>query len=987
MATLLQTLLVGTLPPDTDPILRRFIDTVLPAMEKEFGSIPALGGSREVHCDRLTRKGDPHATEKSGRWAESADQSLLVHVLNGLLTAWNLIPFLPEQTHLTDDEKRLLCLGLTLHDYNKYCQGEEEDPPKAYEVKAILELCQEMGQKLNFEGFWSEWSDYLSEIGFLAQNTQGKHGTNLPPSNWPDFKIRSRRLLCPIRPMLAFGDIAVHVKNPTEIVTTTRGKRLREHLDSLNISGKLVYHRLRDVTGILSNGIHNTVLAFTKQANWKPLLYFAQGAVYLAPKNATAPEPNMLEEALWDDIEQLLSQFMLGGDIGFKRDGKGVKVSPQTLELFTPEQLIRGLPDVIQANVRNEKAPATPKRLASLDLSDAELERLSKGADLRSDQLAELIGLVQKEYFSQTPEFTTWILDWLHIQDVITPEQTQVQKGGVNYGWYQAAAEYVLRHKTLDLEQFGETLEQFASDLADWATDKQLLPETANPTKDAFLSYLGQYLEVSGWESKGGSFQQELDRYTIAKTKAAKQPICSLSSGEFISEDQMDSVVLFKPQQYSNKNPLGGSQIKRGISKIWSLEMLLRQAIWAAPSGKMEDQQPIFLYLYPSYVYSPQVAQAVRVLVNDLKRVDFWELHKYWLEHSLDVNALRKFPWLSESEPERGRFNKQLYAKQDIPFLGISYTITRGKTNVDAWAEPAFLSLIIANFLGIKVVATPSQIPLYKSDSDFRESIKLDGPANVWSVLELPDAMHLEELHQGRIQRIDDFLQRLLITYSIHLENQADRPDTRWRALPDTARQLMSHVLNLFSLAEAGCRKRKRDPTPEEAQRYWRYAQLWSQGNLIMEEQISLVKRLAQEYRQFYQVRSTASSHAILLPLTKALDTILSVPPDISEEDLILEGSGQLKDALERQEAYTRPMLLDKSQDVATRKARELKAIHQFMTTCVQQLFKGQYKRDIALLQENRNRIRSGVEFAYLTLALEANQKDGNEEGLPDSAA
>jgi CRISPR-associated protein Csc3 len=54
-----------------------------------------------------------------------------------------------------------------------------------------------------------------------------------------------------------------------------------------------------------------------------------------------------------------------------------------------------------------------------------------------------------------------------------------------------------------------------------------------------------------------------------------------------------------------------------------------------------------------------------------------------------------------------------------------------------------------------------------------------------------------------------------------------------------------------------------------------------------MEAQISLVKRLAQEYRQFYKVRSTASSHAILLPLTKALDTILSVPPDLPEEDLI----------------------------------------------------------------------------------------------------
>jgi uncharacterized protein YutD len=38
-------------------------------------------------------------------------------------------------------------------------------------------------------------------------------------------------------------------------------------------------------------------------------------------------------------------------------------------------------------------------------------------------------------------------------------------------------AEYVLKHQTLDTEQFAEILEQFATVLADWATEQQLLPE------------------------------------------------------------------------------------------------------------------------------------------------------------------------------------------------------------------------------------------------------------------------------------------------------------------------------------------------------------------------------------------------------------------------------------------------------------------------------------------------------------------------------
>ncbi len=82
MATLLQTLLVETLPADTDPILRSYIETVLPAMEREFALIPALGGSEEAHYQLLSKLGDPHAKAKAQRWANRADQNLLDHVLN-----------------------------------------------------------------------------------------------------------------------------------------------------------------------------------------------------------------------------------------------------------------------------------------------------------------------------------------------------------------------------------------------------------------------------------------------------------------------------------------------------------------------------------------------------------------------------------------------------------------------------------------------------------------------------------------------------------------------------------------------------------------------------------------------------------------------------------------------------------------------------------------------------------------------------------------
>lgn len=981
MTTLLQTLLLRTLPSETDPVLRAYIETVLPAMEREFGLILALGGSEEAHYHLLKQRGTKFAAETARRYASRSDQSLLVHVLNALLTGWNLLPFLSSTLALSEDEKRLFCLGLTLHDYNKWCQGEEEDSPLASEVADILELCQTLGERLNFDAFWAEWREYLTEVAYLAQNTQGKVGTNLPKANWGTFKIPdTRRLDSPLRWLLAFGDVAVHLSDPSDIETKTGGDRLREHLRFLGIRRKLVYHRLRNCTGLLTNGIHNAVMHFAKELDWQPILFFAQGVVYLAPPDSSSPDRLELQEFLWEQVSNRLAASMLRGEVGFKRDGKGLKVAPQTLELFSPAQLIRNLPGVVQSYVNNVKSPATPKRLEKLELSTAERDLLAHGADLRADRIAEFIFLAQKEFFGNRPEFITWMLETLGIQSVITPEQTQLQSGGVNWGWYHAAAYYVASNATLDLNDISDKLQEFAEQLATWAEENNLFPEHFSPTREIFYNYLTQYLEVQGWDSQEQSFQTELKGYVGAKTKAARQPVCSLSSGEFASEDQMDSVVLFKPQQYSNKNPLGGRQIKRGISKIWSLEMLLRQALWSVPAGKLEEQQPVFLYIFPAYVYSPQVAAAVRLLVNDLKRVNLWEVRKHWLENGMNAQALRSLPWsvAEDSNPVNSSISR--YSGEDLPFMAMNYTTTRGKTITDAWVEPAFLALVLPVLLGVKVVATSSQIPLYESDNDFRESVKLDGPADFWALLRLPTSLHLQDWIAGRVQNLAEGLNRLMVTYCLHMDSRSNPPDARWRALNGSVREVTTNVLNIFLLAEEGLRRDKRDPTADEINRYWRYAQIWAEGDTDMQSKLKITKRLVDEYRQFYRASANESSYTVLLPFSKALEQILSVPNDWDDEEIIFQGAGQLQAALDRQEIYKRPLMLDKDIPFEIRRIKEFEAIHTFMSTCVTELFGKMCKRDRALLQEHRNRLKSGVEFAYRQLALQEKQAKSNQK-------
>jgi CRISPR-associated protein Csc3 len=417
---------------------------------------------------------------------------------------------------------------------------------------------------------------------------------------------------------------------------------------------------------------------------------------------------------------------------------------------------------------------------------------------------------------------------------------------------------------------------------------------------------------------------------------------------------------------------LGGGRIKRGISKIWSLEMLLRQAFWNAPPGKLEEQQPVFLYIFPAYVYSPQVAKAVKVLVTEFKRVNLWEVRKNWLDAGMQYQGLQNLPWIEKDDVEAGRFTRfKKYSIKDLPFMAMTYTTTRGKTVTDAWVEPIYLTLALPLLLGVKVVATSSSNPLYASDQEFSGSAILDGAAGFWQLFGIPQNL--------RIQDLSPALNRLLITYSLHLDNRSKKPDARWQALNGTVRDLVTDVLNIFAIADEGFRNTKKEPGPEDVKRIWNYAQTWVKGDKQMQEKLKLIERIVTEYRQFYQVNVGESSHSILLPISKALEVILTVPDHLETEDMILQGAGQLYDALERQEPYKRPLLMNKTVEYSERKNQELMAIHQFMTTCVNDLFLGLYKSDRALLQENRNRIKSGAEFAYRWLALQAKNTEKPE--------
>jgi CRISPR-associated protein Csc3 len=63
-------------------------------------------------------------------------------------------------------------------------------------------------------------------------------------------------------------------------------------------------------------------MCFARELDWQPLLFFAQGVVYLAPYDTGVPDRSELQKFLWEQVSELLASNMENGQVGFKRAGR-----------------------------------------------------------------------------------------------------------------------------------------------------------------------------------------------------------------------------------------------------------------------------------------------------------------------------------------------------------------------------------------------------------------------------------------------------------------------------------------------------------------------------------------------------------------------------------------------------------------------------------------------------------------------------------------
>ncbi|HEY7358627.1 MAG TPA: type I-D CRISPR-associated protein Cas10d/Csc3, partial [Ktedonobacterales bacterium] len=576
--------------PALGEVVRRFTSTLCPTILQYFAGRAALGGAGtpldEAERAALPEGARPLTAEEYERFGRShADQSLATHLLNGAFAGFRLAALLPDAFPWTERQWNLWTLAFVLHDYGK---ARGVDVP-ASRLDTARVICRHLGQQLDFDAFFPKWGNYLDDIVYLAQNVQKIRGSNL---NLRDYDLRLHPTqLEPLRLLASFADVLVHVTEPRDVAAPSaedgrqRHVNLRVTLQALlaERAPRLAYHQMAETRGLLTNLLHNAMREAFLRQGFTAYLYFADGVVYLAPPNGQAQiAVEDVAERAWGSIREALTK---SESFGLGRDGKGIKIAPPLYQFLSPGELIEAGRS-FALSIKNNIAD---KRLEKYGAVDPGLL-----ADLRIDQLAEFLAFLKRNIaevlLPQVKDLSAFLLGQLGLGSVVSVAEVERNEGGVPLGWYYGAAHYITRRPTLTPEDLDVLMRQLGGAFLAELRRQGLPAQGATALKDALTSYISKILDIDGAALTGehapAQFSDELTSYL--HNKASNRPVCSLCSSPYENEEQTVTVVLFKPQQYSNKNRLGGSRVVRGVCPICSLEMLLRQATQGAPGGKFQ---------------------------------------------------------------------------------------------------------------------------------------------------------------------------------------------------------------------------------------------------------------------------------------------------------------------------------------------------------------------------------------------------------------
>ncbi|MEH2289248.1 type I-D CRISPR-associated protein Cas10d/Csc3 [Nostoc sp.] len=1029
-----------------DRILEKFADYVLPNLIQQLAGATAKGGKFfEVTIEIINAK-RVAAGKKPVDRRNAADQSILAHLLNGLFPSYHILKRLQAEEIGTNPVKRscedlqtsVFIVSYLLHDYEKFPDypdwleqnfinhNWEEDPPKKeyapnlgreYIAKKILDfgLYHLLGEK------WEELIDDIIEIssnaGVKNDSDFGLTTRGLKPLDDERLDSRIRQVLIDlIRLSDLFASVVKHPRDVESGGLQTLLTRLSNH------QLKLTYHSLSENRGILTNIFNNALISAHPEEFYTSLLYLPDGVVYLATVDASPITTDKIPEQVIAKIKYLCSEKLKERQTGFNRDGKGFKFADYYWLFFDVVELMEVSIDAASRLLPDSKTASAEKRGESLQNYQAQDElpvhlNLQFANEVRIDRLAEFGDTLCRgiwgswcekvnDWQKQQPknerrtipdlDLTQKLAEYLELSAEI-PAIRQIQSlkktGGVPLDWYYLASQYFRNHSGLDFVQILEVMKGMVNHAAVFI--RPILAEFQDVPDgwDDLKTYVNRVISLPTGaviEPKPDSFLVELKRYNAAKiTGRGRENVCAISSSSYTVTEQMEAATLFAPQVYSNRQILFNAQAaKRQICSIWSIEIMLRQILMNqtnAVGADFEGRKYRYLYLYPTYFFTPETNKFLQLAYNQFSRTRFdAEMRKHFITENqvanFEIEDYQKVDYLLIKEnlkPEDDRTFKISFSdKETLTFFFLGLPPGRDATDTESWVTPAWLALVLPLVLDVKVVASESPIPPFISGADFEQTVLIDGEHQAIRSLIQKDNYRLDSILPRSLEkRKFSPLNALTAAYSIHLEvNRKKDGDPDWGKLADLARDLETSPLYVFHYLNKWLRKQdKIDSVPIAKVRLYLdfYHYFEPEGKAVNQ-----LRELTSLYRKFYHAQTKGKppkANAILKPIDEAADVILKIDKAVASDaesltDAVAARLSKLMNKVERGAAEGRRtfILVDGKWKRALNDAEERQAVYDFAKYFVKDIFEESFKGDRARLAGTQlNLIRDTCEYLY----------------------
>lgn len=895
-------------------------------------------------------------------------QSLAVHTLNAVMAAWTVVRL----ARLNEPEQRLVLAGLTLHDLNKMGEttAERRARLEGEGAAAYRAAFEKWADRLNLWAFIGpeSWQD----IAFLAANAEDVRGENRSLLNYPDLR-NDPALLETLAPFVRLGDLVASIaKHPEDVgqgrklhdVQATLGSVLRHRF-------RVRHHRVTENRGLLTQVIHNAVLARAEALGWVPWLLFPDGVTYLAPKDA----PELELDGLAAEVRHSLTERVkdnLGQLVG--RGGKGVDYQPEFAELLPPQAAGRLVISRTFAIISDKKTPVTEDRKAKTVLRTGHVTPLDLhyAGTLDSDRLAEamfgLSKLLTDYYGGDRQDHGERLLLALGLADLQPAYRAIELTGGVGYPWYYVAGHALMRRKGLSPDELQGRMN------AAWDA---VVTELGEPQREPPFSFLERYLtQTLSTEAQGGGwdFAGELRRYEGSNARGGQRPCLICNSAFAVRPDY---------STYSNRMPVSRrTDARRGICEVCQAEELLRR--FSLGQTMREEGEAKFLHLYPTYFFTTVTARAMRKAYQSVRGVMFGELAQAYrrmgraesadpFEEIRAVNlALSAFaaadPFALEEREKGGRVIRAGYSDTDLQayyLLGLPFPDQK-PSDTETWVMPALLGLLAPIVFGSKVVVSASARPPFATGANFPDKntqVILDGPHPYWA--------HAFGKTSFRLTDLGPSLRAAFAVYGLtHDAYKDSRKFTLWNQLGHVAREVESDPLNVFGFADriASHQKVQSDGmTPWLAQKlldthhdYVFYLEHIAQQKGV--DRMSMIEGLVDGYATFY--RATArSAYARLRPLSLAAEVVLDAPPELGRDDLILQIEGRIHAFLDGVRDRVTQGYIPKG---AFTDAERRGPIEAFATLFVTQVFEEYCKGERSVLRKRLNGLKNGAEAVYI---------------------